>query len=70
MDLKVSLVDIHHVSIKGIQIVQIADNYVVSFAGLGYLAFYLAGKMHVFDKGGVSYNKSGGNIPDVLPFLF
>jgi diacylglycerol diphosphate phosphatase/phosphatidate phosphatase len=26
---------------------------VVSFAGLGYLAFYLAGKMHLFDEGGV-----------------
>ncbi|KAI7889802.1 phosphatidic acid phosphatase type 2/haloperoxidase [Mucor mucedo] len=26
-----------------------------SFAGLGYLAFYLAGKMHVFDRGGHTY---------------
>jgi diacylglycerol diphosphate phosphatase/phosphatidate phosphatase len=28
---------------------------VVSFAGLGYLSFFLAGKMHLFDEGGVSH---------------
>jgi hypothetical protein len=27
----------------------------VSFAGLGYLAFYIAGKMKMFDERGVSY---------------
>ncbi|GAA5796550.1 hypothetical protein HPULCUR_001922 [Helicostylum pulchrum] len=26
-----------------------------SFAGLGYMAFFLAGKMHVFDRGGHTY---------------
>ncbi|CAO3627308.1 unnamed protein product [Mucor hiemalis] len=26
-----------------------------SFAGLGYMAFFLAGKMHLFDKGGHTY---------------
>lgn len=29
--------------------------YLVSFAGLGYLSFFLAGKMHLFDEGGVSF---------------
>ena len=29
-----------------------SDEYEVSFAGLGFLAFYLAGKLHLFDNRG------------------
>jgi hypothetical protein len=29
-----------------------SDEYKVSFAGLGFLAFYLAGKLHLFDNRG------------------
>lgn len=32
-------------------------DFTVSFAGLGYMAFFLAGKMHLFDKGGVSFRE-------------
>ncbi|KAI8637448.1 phosphatidic acid phosphatase type 2/haloperoxidase [Parasitella parasitica] len=36
-----------------------------SFAGLGYLAFYLAGKMHLFDQGGHTYK----SFVFCIPFL-
>ncbi|KAK4517055.1 uncharacterized protein ATC70_000383 [Mucor velutinosus] len=36
-----------------------------SFAGLGYLAFYLAGKMHLFDEGGHTYK----SFVFCIPFL-
>ncbi|CAO3636043.1 unnamed protein product [Mucor fragilis] len=36
-----------------------------SFAGLGYVAFYLAGKMHLFDEGGHTYK----SFVFCIPFL-
>lgn len=58
MDLKVSQADIRHVKKrrKKEQSFFFFTNYIatVSFAGLGYLSFYMAGKLRLFDEKGVS----------------
>lgn len=54
---RASLVDMRHVKFRfyfSCSLSEFTNMFLlVSFAGLGYLAFYLAGKMHLFDEGGV-----------------
>jgi hypothetical protein len=40
-----------------------SDEYEVSFAGLGFLAFYLAGKLHLFDNRGHAVSPSFAESP-------
>lgn len=49
--------DIHHVNFicnMCVASLNMAILILVSFAGLGYLAFYIAGKVKMFDEKGVS----------------
>lgn len=55
MDSRVSLVDIHLVSNKlSTKRMSNLTLFLVSFSGLMFLAFYIAGKMKMFDQKGVS----------------